>query len=96
MILVEHHMDVVMGVSDEITVLNYGRRLAHGTPAQIQEDALVIEAYLGRSVESEHAQAEGVVAAYDDVVCLRGVSLEVRAGEIVTLIGANGAGKSRR
>src|SRR5262245_11713354 len=37
---------------------------------------------------------EGVVAAYDDVICLRGVSLEVRAGEIVTLIGANGAGKS--
>jgi len=37
---------------------------------------------------------EGVVAAYGDVVCLRGVSLEVRAGEIVTLIGANGAGKS--
>jgi len=35
-----------------------------------------------------------VVAGYDDVVCLRGVSLEVRAGEIVTLIGANGAGKS--
>jgi branched-chain amino acid transport system ATP-binding protein len=37
---------------------------------------------------------EGVVTAYDDVVCLRGVSLEVCAGEIVTLIGANGAGKS--
>ena len=56
-ILVEHHMDVVMRVSDEITVLNYGRRLAHGTPAQIQEDPGVIEAYLGRSGENESAQA---------------------------------------
>ena len=37
---------------------------------------------------------EDVVAAYDDVVCLSGVSLEVRRGEIVTLIGSNGAGKS--
>src|SRR5213593_104118 len=37
---------------------------------------------------------EDVVAAYDDVICLHGVSLEVRRGEIVTLIGANGAGKS--
>ena len=37
---------------------------------------------------------DGVVAAYDDVICLHGVCLEVRRGEIVTLIGANGAGKS--
>jgi branched-chain amino acid transport system ATP-binding protein len=37
---------------------------------------------------------DGVVAGYDDVTCLHGVSLEVRRGEIVTLIGANGAGKS--
>jgi branched-chain amino acid transport system ATP-binding protein len=37
---------------------------------------------------------DGVVAAYDDLTCLHGVSLEVRRGEIVTLIGANGAGKS--
>jgi ABC-type branched-subunit amino acid transport system ATPase component len=56
-ILVEHHMDVVMGASDEITVLNYGRTLAHGTPAQIQDNPQVIEAYLGRSVENEGAEA---------------------------------------
>jgi branched-chain amino acid transport system ATP-binding protein len=56
-ILVEHHMDVVMNVCDEITVLNHGRRLSNGTPAQIQDDPAVIEAYLGRWMEGEGASA---------------------------------------
>jgi len=46
-ILVEHHMDLVMAVSDRITVLDYGRVIADGTPDAVRGDRAVIEAYLG-------------------------------------------------
>ena len=48
-LIVEHDMDLIMNISDDITVLNYGARIAHGVPEEIQNNEEVIEAYLGRS-----------------------------------------------
>jgi branched-chain amino acid transport system ATP-binding protein len=51
-LLVEHHMDLVMAVCDRVVVLDFGRRLAAGEPAEIQVDPRVLDAYLGVEVDA--------------------------------------------
>lgn len=105
--LVEHDMTLVMSISDQLVVLDAGRRLAVGTPAEVQNNPEVKQAYLGESLEprsrddstarSPGAEMLGVsdlVVGYGAEPVLHGISLQVRAGEMVALLGANGAGKS--
>ena len=103
-VLVEHDMSVVMGISDHVVVLDAGVKIAEGTPAQVQADPLVRKADLGEerpraasrrgSAGAPLLEAGGLGAGYGAEPVLKGIDLCVREREMVAVLGANGAGKS--
>ena len=106
-ILVEHDMTLVMGISDHVVVLDAGTVIAQGTPAEVRHNPRVLKAYLGGGDMRERPRKEAfeppadpilsvvkLTAGYGAAPVLQGLSFDVRPGEMVAMLGANGAGKS--
>jgi branched-chain amino acid transport system ATP-binding protein len=103
-VLVEHDMALIMSISDEIVVLDAGRRIAAGAPAVVRADPAVKAAYLGGTAPAQAAaprqpgapllEVRELSAGYGSLAVLDRLRLTVGRGETIAVLGPNGAGKS--
>ena len=93
-LLVEHHMAMVMGISDKVVVLDFGRKIAEGTPPRGRHEPEGDRGVLGGAVTDTMLEVRGLTARYGPIEVLHGVEFEVKRGEVVVILGANGAGKT--
>ena len=106
-ILVEHDMDLVMGVSSHVVVLDAGAKIAGGPPLQVAAEPAVLEAYLGAGEQIDRRReralparqsplltVHALSAGYGAATIVRDAALDIAKGEFVAVLGANGAGKT--
>ncbi len=105
-VVVDHDMGLVLGVCDQVCVLQRGEVVTTGTPAEVRSDPRVVAAYLGNARPQPQATrktslqaeplltADNLSAGYGGAPVLSDVSLTIGSGELVALLGANGAGKT--
>jgi branched-chain amino acid transport system ATP-binding protein len=108
LVVVEHVETVIRQLAQRVVVIDWGKVVASGTPDQVAADPVVRSIYLGEGVPTARSgerpgrvsteppllELDGVTARYGKAVALDGVSLRVQPGEVVSVLGANGAGKT--